>query len=476
MKTVMLLLAFGWTLSAHAVLADERSGKPGIVAHYDAPPECPSADAFTASVQAELAARPPSHARPLQVSVTISRVAGGYSADATALDDQGSALERTVQAPTCDEMAEIVAALVALAQTDSRPGDRAVVAQASPSVSLQAAAPAPATEADLGAVADKDRPLTYAFSLGYGAFAVGPANPVIRRHGQQTTFNPAQGARLGFGVSHAFGWWKPSLEVSAAYYRQGTTTVNVPSGTPPINGADGSDRDVLHGTIDACPVRLEYRFLSLLPCLTFSMIQSRGNSGNDPGLETGLGGSLRLRPHVLRRRPGLRRGRDLVVRAAVERRANLRGPVTWRCDAMTVAAHDSTAARRASAPTSSEVARPADRERLAGVVREHIDFVWRVLRRQGLSAADADDGVQRVFLVFRERGGAVAGGAEKGFLFRVACYVATEFRRSVWRFEELDDANSATERSPAERIEAVDLLDKVTSELDEIGPFRLFTR
>jgi hypothetical protein len=25
------------------------------------------------------------------------------------------------------------------------------------------------------------------------------------------------------------------------------------------------------------------------------MIQSRGNSGNDPGLETGLGGSLRLR-------------------------------------------------------------------------------------------------------------------------------------------------------------------------------------
>jgi RNA polymerase sigma-70 factor, ECF subfamily len=115
----------------------------------------------------------------------------------------------------------------------------------------------------------------------------------------------------------------------------------------------------------------------------------------------------------------------------------------------------------------SEAAQPPSRERFAAVAREHIDFVWRVLRRQGISPADADDGVQRVFLVFSEKGGKVAGGAEKGFLFRVARYVAAELRRSARRFEELSDANSVAERSPAGRAEAADFLDKVMSDLDE---------
>jgi RNA polymerase sigma-70 factor (ECF subfamily) len=151
---------------------------------------------------------------------------------------------------------------------------------------------------------------------------------------------------------------------------------------------------------------------------------------------------------------------------------------------MTVTAHDSPAAcldsgvtdlreRPRDAATSpgdpppSEAAWPPDGARFAAVARAHIDFVWRVLRRQGLSPADADDGVQRVFLVFREKGGKVAGGAEKGFLFRVARYVASEIRRGARRFEELNHVNATTERSPAGRIEAADLLEKVMSDLDE---------
>jgi hypothetical protein len=296
MKTAILLAALGWTLGARVALADEadeRRGEPPIVKHYEAPPECPSPQAFAASVQAELAVRPPSHNPPLQISVVIRHDAGGYSADATALDDQGNALERTVQAPTCDAMAEITAAIVALAQTDPHAPERAAVSQPLPPTGSQQAAPAP--DADLGAAAREDRLLTYSFSLGYGAFAAGPANPVIRRPIEQTTFNPAQGVRLGFGASHAFGWWKPSLEVSAAFYRQGTTTVPEPPATPLMTGVDSGDRDVLQATLDACPLRLEYSFLSLVPCATFSMIHSRGNSGNDPGLETGLGGSVRVR-------------------------------------------------------------------------------------------------------------------------------------------------------------------------------------
>jgi len=114
-----------------------------------------------------------------------------------------------------------------------------------------------------------------------------------------------------------------------------------------------------------------------------------------------------------------------------------------------------------------EAAWPPNRERFAAVAREHIDFVWRVLRRQGLSPADADDGVQRVFLVYSEKGGKVAVGTEKGFLFRVAQYVGVELRRGARRFEELSDANAAAERSPAGRAEAADFLDKVMSDLDD---------
>ncbi len=125
---------------------------------------------------------------------------------------------------------------------------------------------------------------------------------------------------------------------------------------------------------------------------------------------------------------------------------------------------------------ASEADRAPDRERFAAVARDHIDFVWRVLRRQGLSPADADDGVQRVFLVFRERGGHVARGAEKGFLFRVARFVASELRRGAWRFADLDEATTATERSPAARIEAAELLEKVMIDLDddEATVFSLF--
>jgi RNA polymerase sigma-70 factor (ECF subfamily) len=117
--------------------------------------------------------------------------------------------------------------------------------------------------------------------------------------------------------------------------------------------------------------------------------------------------------------------------------------------------------------SGTETAALPDRERLAEVVRDHIDFVWRVLRRQGITSADADDGVQRVFLVFRDKGRDVARGAEKAFLFRVAQFVAKEIRRGARRFEEPADAAPSAERSPSLRIEAADFLDKVMCGLDD---------
>jgi RNA polymerase sigma-70 factor, ECF subfamily len=115
-------------------------------------------------------------------------------------------------------------------------------------------------------------------------------------------------------------------------------------------------------------------------------------------------------------------------------------------------------------------------ERLGAIARAHLDFVWRVLRRQGLSAADADDGVQRVFLLFRDKADGVTPGTEKGFLFRTASFVAKELRRGIRRNEEPTDANLGSSPSPSAQVEIEDLLDKVMRGLedDERSVFVLF--
>ncbi len=125
------------------------------------------------------------------------------------------------------------------------------------------------------------------------------------------------------------------------------------------------------------------------------------------------------------------------------------------------------AAMSRAAPVQAELAAPGDDERIAATARENIDFVWRVLRRQGLSPADADDGTQRVFLVLRDKIRLVAPGAEKGFLFHTATFVARELRRGARRFEPPTEANLTPERSPCHRIEAADFLDKAMSDLDD---------
>lgn len=124
-------------------------------------------------------------------------------------------------------------------------------------------------------------------------------------------------------------------------------------------------------------------------------------------------------------------------------------------------------ASMANDPSRPAVVSPVEPARLGAIVREHIDFVWRVLRRQGLSSADADDGVQRVFLVFRDKGGSVRPGEEKSFLFRVATFVARELRRGATRFEEVTDANVTPLASTLPRIAAADFLDKAMLGLDE---------
>lgn len=105
-------------------------------------------------------------------------------------------------------------------------------------------------------------------------------------------------------------------------------------------------------------------------------------------------------------------------------------------------------------------------------VRSHYDFAWRVLRRAGLSPADADDAAQRVFLVATARLEDIARGSERAFLYRTALHVASRSHRS--RRRRLDEPglelHEAVDTVPSlddllEQRRARDLLDRILAEL-----------
>jgi RNA polymerase sigma-70 factor (ECF subfamily) len=96
--------------------------------------------------------------------------------------------------------------------------------------------------------------------------------------------------------------------------------------------------------------------------------------------------------------------------------------------------------------------------RVEAFVREHHDFVWRVLRRSGLSAADADDAAQRVFITAAARLDTIAQGSERAFLYRTAARVASNAHRTVRRRRETSELEESDE--PAELSAPDDLLDQ----------------
>jgi RNA polymerase sigma-70 factor (ECF subfamily) len=65
-------------------------------------------------------------------------------------------------------------------------------------------------------------------------------------------------------------------------------------------------------------------------------------------------------------------------------------------------------------------------------VTQHIDLVWRVLRRCGLAKADAEDATQDVFWILAQRMAKVPEPARRAFLVSTAVRVAADRRRSKW--------------------------------------------
>jgi RNA polymerase sigma-70 factor (ECF subfamily) len=112
--------------------------------------------------------------------------------------------------------------------------------------------------------------------------------------------------------------------------------------------------------------------------------------------------------------------------------------------------------------------------RVEAFVREHHAFVWRVLRRSGLSPADADDGAQRVFITAAARLHTIAQGSERAFLYRAAARVASNAHRTVRRRREtsgLEESEEPTDLSTPDELldqrRARALLDRVLGELSE---------
>jgi RNA polymerase sigma-70 factor (ECF subfamily) len=110
---------------------------------------------------------------------------------------------------------------------------------------------------------------------------------------------------------------------------------------------------------------------------------------------------------------------------------------------------DSTDAMTDERPSGARAARPAGphaARRLREIVDANFDFIWRSLRRLGVSAADSDDGAQRVFVVASRRLAEIELGRERAFLFGTAYLVAREMRRaSSRRHEALHDDTDSTE-------------------------------
>jgi RNA polymerase sigma-70 factor (ECF subfamily) len=130
--------------------------------------------------------------------------------------------------------------------------------------------------------------------------------------------------------------------------------------------------------------------------------------------------------------------------------------------------HELRTADEPAAPASVDV----QSRNFAALVRAEFEWVWRLLRRVGLSPADADDATQQVFLVAARRRADVEGGRARAFLYGTAIRIAANARRTQRRRREIPSeiAQQASGREPAldelvEQRRARQLLDELLCKL-----------
>ena len=128
-----------------------------------------------------------------------------------------------------------------------------------------------------------------------------------------------------------------------------------------------------------------------------------------------------------------------------------------------------------SSPARTATRMPGADLRLRAALGTHLALVWRVLRRSGLSAADADDAAQDVFWVLAQRFDDVPERAQRSFLVSTALRVASDRKLSKWHrsvsggFDA--DARASEAPLPDEALDlrrAGALLDEALATLEEL--------
>lgn len=114
-----------------------------------------------------------------------------------------------------------------------------------------------------------------------------------------------------------------------------------------------------------------------------------------------------------------------------------------------------------------------DGQRIRHLVDRDGEFVWRMLRRLGLSDADADDSAQEVFLIAARRIRELEPEKERSFLIGTAIRVASVWRRGESRFRRRVDSAASVPLDPvpdpeqlAERYRLRRDLDSLLDQLD----------
>ncbi len=137
------------------------------------------------------------------------------------------------------------------------------------------------------------------------------------------------------------------------------------------------------------------------------------------------------------------------------------------------------AARLTDLTTDEKRAEPAARAldpRLHRLAIEHYDFVWRSLRRLGITPPETDDATQQVFLILSRKLSSVREGHERSYIVGIALRVAASVRRgraNARRREIAEDdapeslSPTATPEADLGRAEARALLDEVLAALPE---------
>ncbi len=88
-------------------------------------------------------------------------------------------------------------------------------------------------------------------------------------------------------------------------------------------------------------------------------------------------------------------------------------------------------AHAGTAPASS--VREDRVSRIEAAFAQNYDFVWRLLRRFGVPAADVDDAAQQVFMTFARKIESIEPSKERTFLYGTAIKTAANARRSFKR-------------------------------------------